>query len=240
MPLRSPLVALALLVRVVCSSSCDETLSETGAGYRGCQNMTRSGKSCQRWDSQSPHDHSGTTPSANPDAGLESNYCRNPDDEDTIWCYTTDPNTRWEYCTPMPVPLTCARDTGLACQFGFCPTDQKCVGNSLWNPGTCHCTDSCFKNGTCSLDKYCAWPSASSIGACDSISRAQCRCCCQRPPSPEPWLAGHFASSTSLQVVMRYSLGGANSLDGTAVYSTNGLPVVVVTHGTAMVLNGMA
>ena len=26
------------------------------------------------------------------------NYCRNPDNSDTIWCYTTDRNKRWEYC----------------------------------------------------------------------------------------------------------------------------------------------
>jgi hypothetical protein len=28
------------------------------------------------------------------------NYCRNPDNSDTIWCYTTDPATKWEYCDP--------------------------------------------------------------------------------------------------------------------------------------------
>ena len=79
--------------------SCDETLSgEKDAGYRGCQAQTRSGKTCQSWDSQTPHEHSrkseakGTT---------GHNYCRNPDGEDTIWCYTTDPEKRWEYCDPM-------------------------------------------------------------------------------------------------------------------------------------------
>lgn len=30
--------------------------------------------------------------------GLEENYCRNPDNERSPWCYTTDPETRWEYC----------------------------------------------------------------------------------------------------------------------------------------------
>ena len=32
---------------------------------------------------------------------LEENYCRNPDGEDTIWCYTTDPNKEWEECEPL-------------------------------------------------------------------------------------------------------------------------------------------
>ena len=29
------------------------------------------------------------------------NYCRNPDGEASIWCYTTDPAKRWEYCDPV-------------------------------------------------------------------------------------------------------------------------------------------
>ena len=27
--------------------------------------------------------------------------CRNPNGEKTIWCYTTDSTTRWEYCDPV-------------------------------------------------------------------------------------------------------------------------------------------
>ena len=27
--------------------------------------------------------------------------CRNPDNSDTIWCYTTDAKKRWEYCDPI-------------------------------------------------------------------------------------------------------------------------------------------
>ncbi len=30
--------------------------------------------------------------------GLDNNYCRNPDNERMPWCYTTDSETRWEYC----------------------------------------------------------------------------------------------------------------------------------------------
>ena len=48
------------------------------ADYRGTIAVTVSGRTCQRWDKQSPHGHSNT-PSNVPDAGLESNYCRNPD-----------------------------------------------------------------------------------------------------------------------------------------------------------------
>lgn len=31
--------------------------------------------------------------------GLEKNYCRNPDNDKSPWCYTTDPSVRWEYCS---------------------------------------------------------------------------------------------------------------------------------------------
>ena len=45
----------------------------------------------------SPHKTS-YNPSSEPDAGLEKNYCRNPSSDTAIWCYTTDPNIRWDYC----------------------------------------------------------------------------------------------------------------------------------------------
>jgi len=86
--------------------ACDETLSsaDQGAAYRGCQTQTISGKQCQRWDSQTPQEHS-RTPTNYPDSGLESNLCRNPDAEPTIWCYTMDPNLRWEACQPLDMTV---------------------------------------------------------------------------------------------------------------------------------------
>jgi len=74
-------------------STCDETYVGNGAGYRGCQTLTRSGKTCQKWTSQTPH-------SQNLMRVGDHNFCRNPDGEPSIWCYTTDPAKRWEYCDP--------------------------------------------------------------------------------------------------------------------------------------------
>merc|ERR1719272_1733250 len=88
------------------SGICDEsTPGKHEDGYRGCQTKTVSGRTCQKWTEQWPNEHS-RTPDENPkmwSKGLgDHNNCRNPDDEPNgIWCYTTDPDKRWEYCDPV-------------------------------------------------------------------------------------------------------------------------------------------
>ena len=86
----------------VAQNKCDETVSGyREKGYRGCQTKTVNGRTCQAWNSQSPHRHGNYKPGSEYDAG-NHNYCRNPDnDGGGIWCYTTDPNKRWEYCNPL-------------------------------------------------------------------------------------------------------------------------------------------
>lgn len=56
---------------------------------------------------------------------LRDNYCRNPDGDNSPWCFTTDPSMTWEYCnlkrcddhTQEPVPndppATTAQNVGL-------------------------------------------------------------------------------------------------------------------------------
>ncbi|XP_074541097.1 plasminogen [Halichoeres trimaculatus] len=68
-----------------------------GSSYRGITSETISGKRCQAWSSSTPHAHS-KTPQNFPNADLRRNLCRNPDGDKAPWCYTTDPQTRWEYC----------------------------------------------------------------------------------------------------------------------------------------------
>jgi hypothetical protein len=85
----------------------NETVTDNGELYRGCQSKTVSGKICQKWTSQSPHllsklEHQNAMNGENGMGLGDHNYCRNPDGEqDDIWCYTTDPETRWEKCAPM-------------------------------------------------------------------------------------------------------------------------------------------
>eukprot|EP00058_Branchiostoma_floridae_P009861 XP_002595349.1 hypothetical protein BRAFLDRAFT_87598 [Branchiostoma floridae] len=88
---------------------------------------------CQRWESQSPHSHPHT-PQAYPDAGLEENYCRNPDNKERPWCYTTDPIRRWDYCNVMK----CAD-----------PFVSRCVTEC--SPEKCKCDNDCVFFGDCCI-----------------------------------------------------------------------------------------
>ncbi|XP_069114389.1 plasminogen-like [Argopecten irradians] len=60
--------------------------------YVGGVTCTLSGIPCQRWDSQEPHSHSVFK--GRSDLG---NRCK-IGDEDRPWCYTMDPDDRWDYC----------------------------------------------------------------------------------------------------------------------------------------------
>ncbi|XP_043313141.1 plasminogen isoform X1 [Cervus canadensis] len=75
-----------------------QCLKGSGANYRGTVAVTVSGYTCQRWSEQAPHKHN-RTPENFPCKNLEENYCRNPDGETAPWCYTTNSEVRWEYCT---------------------------------------------------------------------------------------------------------------------------------------------
>uniref|UniRef100_A0A2K5Y0P2 Kringle domain-containing protein n=1 Tax=Mandrillus leucophaeus TaxID=9568 RepID=A0A2K5Y0P2_MANLE len=68
-----------------------------GQTYRGTYFITVTGRTCQAWSSMTPHSHS-RTPENYPNGGLIRNYCRNPDPVAAPYCYTMDPNVRWEYC----------------------------------------------------------------------------------------------------------------------------------------------
>ncbi|KAI8496088.1 hypothetical protein Bbelb_259290 [Branchiostoma belcheri] len=74
--------------------------------YRGTVSVTSSGRTCQRWDSQTPHRHDEHTPSNYPSSGLERNYCRNPDGDSRVWCFTTDPKILYEYCDVPACPAS--------------------------------------------------------------------------------------------------------------------------------------
>ncbi|XP_060555852.1 plasminogen-like [Ruditapes philippinarum] len=67
--------------------------------YYGDTQSTVGNLNCQRWDVQSPHTHDMTATGL-PEASLTDakSFCRDPDLAGAPWCYTMDPNTRWDYC----------------------------------------------------------------------------------------------------------------------------------------------
>ena len=74
---------------------CQEDLTK-GEEYKGNSSLTASGLTCQMWSAKEPHSHGKM------DVG-DHNYCRNPGGtKEGVYCFTMDPNTRWQYC---PVPL---------------------------------------------------------------------------------------------------------------------------------------
>ena len=73
--------------------------------YRGNISITENGRTCQKWDEQSPNVHYWISIDY-PNADLhDNNYCRSPDGE-WPWCITTDTNVLWEYCDIPSCPTT--------------------------------------------------------------------------------------------------------------------------------------
>ena len=98
------------------AKDCRGSTSDITQNYIGTWQTTRSGKTCQRWDSQTPHNPSSTYVQASqfPDASISdaANYCRNIVNGDSSpWCYTMDPNERWEYCD---IPLCSSKFQNLS------------------------------------------------------------------------------------------------------------------------------
>jgi hypothetical protein len=74
---------------------------DKGETYRGLVTSTTSGRTCQKWLDDKPHD---VGMKASSDNGLGNhNFCRNPDgSEEKPWCFTQDPGVEREVCN-VPV-----------------------------------------------------------------------------------------------------------------------------------------
>ncbi|XP_061572207.1 prothrombin [Cololabis saira] len=91
-------------VRMCIEGHC---ISGNGQTYRGDINITRLGRTCQRWSGSFPHPIFREFNVSEPGSILEENFCRNPDnDPKGPWCFTTDPEVKKDTCH---VPI-CGQD----------------------------------------------------------------------------------------------------------------------------------
>ena len=83
----------------IADSGC---MTTDATSYTGNASTTESGMACQIWSDIDDYDYYT-------DVG-EHNYCRSPDGGKKVWCFTTDPVIRWEYCD---VPFCIAYTKGI-------------------------------------------------------------------------------------------------------------------------------
>ena len=62
--------------------------------------MTANGRTCQKWTADKPHSIHKYQNEQFSDGSAEdaSNYCRDPGQDGYLWCYTSDPQLRWDVC----------------------------------------------------------------------------------------------------------------------------------------------
>ncbi|XP_038623659.1 plasminogen-like isoform X2 [Tachyglossus aculeatus] len=103
-----------------------------GESYRGTVSKTKAGVTCQKWTALSPHVPK-YSPTLYPYKGLEENYCRNPDlDSQGPWCYTTDPEKRYDYCDIPECEEECMHCSGENYQ-GKISTTKSGYKCQAWN-----------------------------------------------------------------------------------------------------------
>ncbi|XP_073915754.1 hepatocyte growth factor-like protein isoform X3 [Castor canadensis] len=113
-----------------------------GQGYRGTANTTTAGVPCQRWDAQSPHQHH-FAPEKYACKDLRENFCRNPDDSEAPWCFTSLPGIRMAFCyqikrcTDEVPPEDCYHGTGEQYR-GLVNKTRKGIPCQHWSAETPH------------------------------------------------------------------------------------------------------
>lgn len=116
-----------------------------GNDYRGTMYKTISGLTCQNWRTTYPHFHSYDVNYNHKGVG-NHNFCRNPDNYSSPWCFTSDFTRRWEACSQLGVfqkdvctnhsETHCKRECANGLGDGIC--DSRCdVYECLWDGGDC-------------------------------------------------------------------------------------------------------
>nr|XP_026691063.1 apolipoprotein(a)-like isoform X2 [Ciona intestinalis] len=223
------------------TTTCYHT-SDHGYSYRGRVNTTIGNLTCQRWNSSFPNNHY-FSPSDITAAGLEDNYCRNPDMSDMPWCYVTNSNKIWEYCNitacppnaevpilPTPTPPQNIIGFWLPwsswkpcsnCDRGFTYRTRSCVGNtpgSLGCPGIQWQSEPCYEDCPIRERQWSPWGAWSACDkSCGPGTHSRVRYC------PEGGCKGEVLNSGSCeaQACPLYSDGGCFKVSEPGSYRGN-------------------
>ena len=111
--------------------------NERGTDYKGTMYVTDNGFTCQNWRMQYPHAHAY-------DHVGNHNFCRNPDNYSSPWCFTNNFEKRWDSCSnvhksykenctkPEKCNQTCISRLNDGVCDSFCDSPQ-----CMWDGGDC-------------------------------------------------------------------------------------------------------
>jgi len=87
--------------------------------------ITKNGFACQRWDEDYPHNARGNAPYA--PKLRANNFCSDHDGE-PAWCYTTDPNQRYDECD---VTYECGAAAEIYDDVGDVVNEMETIGDKI-------------------------------------------------------------------------------------------------------------
>jgi len=96
------------------------------------------GQVCQRWDSNTPHSTTFMRETS-PNAGLDENYCRNPDDDvNGPWCYNSEGSSpEYGSCTVPKCGESCSKPI---IENGMVSPDRLAIESGATYSVTCDAT----------------------------------------------------------------------------------------------------
>eukprot|EP01064_Diplonema_japonicum_P036940 TRINITY_DN849_c0_g1_i1.p1 TRINITY_DN849_c0_g1~~TRINITY_DN849_c0_g1_i1.p1 ORF type:complete len:739 (+),score=159.67 TRINITY_DN849_c0_g1_i1:62-2278(+) len=166
-----------------CVASPPKPKSKDGMDYRGCTNITQTGKACINWNA--------SIPGFGVRAG--KNYCRNANGRRSIWCRTGPEKNDWDFCD---VRVPCGEEvcTAPQCEWPLCieiDGKKKCVkenriDDTLCDDGNPATFNDMCKAGTCRGVSPCDGLSCDNHGQCRELGS------CIEPPSPKAGLCSYI------------------------------------------------
>ena len=175
-------------------------VNSDASDYTGSVSVTENGRTCQRWDSNSPNENGWNF-------FEPSNYCRNPDNDVWAWCMNAEGTSpSWEFCAKCPINggwngfsswSSCSVDCG-----GGTQVQTRSCNNPTPAYGGSYCSGSPTETSTCNThpcpinggwSNFSSWPSCSVD--CGGGTQVRTRSC----NNPTPAYGGSYCSGSSTE-----------------------------------------